>query len=86
MTDVFRRDATRLGMCQSPPYTLVFLDPPYGKGLGVRALSALNFWLAPGALVLLEEASEQSIPEPYTLLDIRSFGSTKIHFIRFAGL
>jgi 16S rRNA (guanine966-N2)-methyltransferase len=83
---ILRRNALRPGPPEGGPYDLAFMDPPYGKGLGVRALSALNFWLAPGALVLLEEASEQSIPEPYTLLDIRSFGSTKIHFIRFAGL
>src|SRR4051794_551798 len=31
---VYRRDATRLGPAHPmEPYSLVFLDPPYGKGL-----------------------------------------------------
>jgi len=36
-TKVFRRDATDLGPIQSlKPFALVFLDPPYDKGLGER--------------------------------------------------
>jgi hypothetical protein len=34
VTDVWRRDATRLGPNRGAGYGLVFLDPPYGKGLG----------------------------------------------------
>jgi hypothetical protein len=34
VTKVFRRDATALGEHRGQPFTLVFLDPPYGKGLG----------------------------------------------------
>src|SRR6478609_9394004 len=34
ITKVFRRDATRLGDIKpNQPFTLVFCDPPYGKGL-----------------------------------------------------
>ena len=34
-TKVYRRDATRLGPAHPmEPFSLVFLDPPYGKGLG----------------------------------------------------
>ena len=29
-----KRDATRLPSCDGEPANLVFLDPPYGKGLG----------------------------------------------------
>jgi 16S rRNA (guanine966-N2)-methyltransferase len=38
------------------PCTLVFLDPPYGKGLVPRALAALQAkgWIAPGALIIAE--------------------------------
>jgi 16S rRNA (guanine966-N2)-methyltransferase len=47
VTDVWRRDATRLGPNRGAPYTLVFLDPPYGKALGEAALaSALRRRLA----------------------------------------
>ena len=52
ITKVFRRDATKLGpMPPQPQFTLAFLDPPYGKGLGEKALASLRDggWLAPGA-------------------------------------
>ncbi|MFM9559353.1 RsmD family RNA methyltransferase, partial [Streptomyces caniscabiei] len=52
-TDVWRRDATRLGPNRGAGYDLIFLDPPYGQGLGERALtSALEGgWIAPGAVI-----------------------------------
>jgi 16S rRNA (guanine966-N2)-methyltransferase len=33
-TRILRQDATRLPPNAAAPYTLVFLDPPYGKGMG----------------------------------------------------
>ena len=39
-THLFRMDATKLGANTAQPADLVFLDPPYGKGLGARALTA----------------------------------------------
>src|SRR5262249_30604291 len=40
-TRVFRRDATRLGAAHPlEPFSLAFLDPPYGQGLAERALAA----------------------------------------------
>jgi 16S rRNA (guanine966-N2)-methyltransferase len=43
---------------------LVFLDPPYGKGLGPRALVALGAagWIAPGALACLEVGRDEELP------------------------
>src|SRR5690349_15507257 len=39
VTRVFRRDATRLGDAHPVgAFSLVFLDPPYGKGLAEQAL------------------------------------------------
>ncbi|WP_099865340.1 16S rRNA (guanine(966)-N(2))-methyltransferase RsmD [Pararhizobium haloflavum] len=86
-TKIFRRDATALGQCQRmQPFTFVFADPPYGKGLGEKALaSALaGGWVTPGALVLLEERSDV-LPQPdrsLNLLESRVFGETSIHFYR----
>src|SRR5215471_15420094 len=38
-TRIFRRDATRLGAAHPvEPFSLVFLDPPYRKGLAEKAL------------------------------------------------
>ncbi|NEU35294.1 16S rRNA (guanine(966)-N(2))-methyltransferase RsmD, partial [bacterium LRH843] len=47
-TRILRRDATRLGACDGDPVTLVFLDPPYGKGLGAQSLGSAvgGDWLA----------------------------------------
>ena len=66
-TRIFRRDATKLGPAHPiEPFSLVFLDPPYGQGLAERALaSALDGgWLAPGALIVVEEASSPPSRRP----------------------
>ncbi|MEP4314082.1 MAG: 16S rRNA (guanine(966)-N(2))-methyltransferase RsmD, partial [Anderseniella sp.] len=40
---LWRRDAASLGSCTPmSPYSLVFLDPPYDKGLAERALTSLT--------------------------------------------
>jgi len=40
-TKVFRRDATQLGPAHPvEPFSLVFTDPPYGKGLAEKALAS----------------------------------------------
>ena len=79
-TSVLVRDATRLGPCPVAPFTLVFLDPPYGKGLGVAALAEARTggWLAPGALVVWEEEAPQSAPEGFTLAEVRRYGGTHV--------
>ncbi len=89
-TRVFRRDATSLGPTGTvAPFTLVFADPPYGKGLGEKALaSALaGGWLRPGALVVLEEAASAEVaPVPgLDVIDTRRTGDTQLVFLRAAG-
>jgi 16S rRNA (guanine966-N2)-methyltransferase len=86
-TRIFRRDATNLGVVgTAEPYTLAFLDPPYGKGLASRALAALDAggWLAPGALVVVEEAAtaEVAVPPAFTVDDERTYGDTRLLFLR----
>ena len=77
---VFRRDATDLGPCDGTPCSLVFLDPPYGKSLGQRALSSAlrENWLAPDVYVVWEEASPQPPPSGFVLTDQRRYGDTWI--------
>jgi 16S rRNA (guanine966-N2)-methyltransferase len=84
VTDVWRRDATRLGPNRGAAYGLVFLDPPYGKGLGEAALvSALaGGWLAPGALVVWEEGTAPVLPADLTPLDQRRYGDTLVTLAR----
>ncbi|GAB1361865.1 16S rRNA (guanine(966)-N(2))-methyltransferase RsmD [Rhodobacter sp.] len=83
-TDVWRRDATRLGPNRGPGYGLVFLDPPYGKGLGEAALASAigGTWLAPGAMVVWEEGTAPAPPDGFTQLDQRRYGDTIVTLLR----
>nr|WP_153748361.1 16S rRNA (guanine(966)-N(2))-methyltransferase RsmD [Rhodovulum strictum] len=83
-TALIRRDATRLGACPGAPFDLVFLDPPYGKGLGERALaSALaGGWIAPGALIVWEEGAAVAPPDGTEVLDSRRHGETMVTILR----
>lgn len=87
VTDVWRRDATRLGENRGPGYGLIFLDPPYGKGLGEAALaSALaGGWVAPGAMLVWEESATPVVPAPLEQIDQRSYGDTVITLARMPG-
>ncbi len=78
VTRVFRRDATALGENRGPRFDLIFLDPPYGKALGVPALASAvaGGWLAPTARIVWEEASPQPPPAGFTLIDQRRYGET----------
>ncbi len=81
-----RRDAARLGPCAGAPCGLVFCDPPYGKGLGEKALAAAlaGGWIATGALVVWEESADVSPPEGLVPLDERRYGDSVIHFLEAA--
>jgi len=84
---VIARDAQRLGVNAAEAATLVFLDPPYGKGLGARALAAVaaDGWLGEEALVVWEEASEQDAPAGFAKLDARRYGDTWVTILQFDG-
>ncbi|HLH96902.1 MAG TPA: 16S rRNA (guanine(966)-N(2))-methyltransferase RsmD [Xanthobacteraceae bacterium] len=84
---IFRRDATALGDVHPlEPFSLAFLDPPYGQGLAARALaSALKGgWLLPDALVVVEESVEADFTPPagFTQLERRSYDDTELIFLR----
>ncbi|MDQ7079238.1 MAG: 16S rRNA (guanine(966)-N(2))-methyltransferase RsmD [Paracoccaceae bacterium] len=85
VAQALRRDATRPGRNEDAPFDLLFLDPPYGKGLGEKALVALALggWLCDGAQVVWEEAARQQPPTGFTLLDTRRYGDTWVHLLRF---
>ena len=89
-TKLFRRNALHLGpLKQQEPFSLIFLDPPYGKAMGERALASAieGGWLADNALIILEEAKASAIdwPDAVALLDARAYGDTTIHFARYSG-
>jgi 16S rRNA (guanine966-N2)-methyltransferase len=90
VTRIFRRDAADLGPAGTvAPSTLAFLDPPYGRGLGERALTALadGNWLVKGAVVVLEErvAADIALPPAFAELDTRTYGDTQIVIARYGA-
>jgi 16S rRNA (guanine966-N2)-methyltransferase len=87
VTKVYRRDATDLGPAHPvEPFSLVFLDPPYGKGLGEQALASLRDggWLTPRALLVVEEATSAQVVAPagYEELERRAYDDTEFVILR----
>jgi len=86
-TRIFRRDATRLGAAHPlEPFSLVFADPPYGRGLAEKALASARAggWLAPDALIVVEEAVAAAFtaPEGFQELERRAYDDTEFVFLR----
>lgn len=85
---MLRRDATLLGnVSTTEPFNLLFADPPYGKGLGEKALAAAHSggWLVPDALVVLEERAdvEVRLDPVFVPIEDRDFGETRMHIYRY---
>jgi len=87
VTKVYRRDATALGEVHPhQPFTLALLDPPYGQGLAGKALVSLRDggWLAPDAVVVVEEAIAAKFicPAGFDMLERRAYGDTEFVIMR----
>ncbi len=88
-TRVFRRDATKLGPLPAnarPPFNLVFMDPPYGKGLGSKALTSAHAggWLAAQATIVFELSACEDDPQVdgFELIHVREYGNSKVAYLR----
>ena len=73
----------RRGYC----FDLVFLDPPYGRGLSQRCLEQIGkgTLLNPSATVVSEHALEENFSSAYGHLQrqaVRRYGSTAVSFYR----
>jgi 16S rRNA (guanine966-N2)-methyltransferase len=84
---IFRRDATKLGPARPlEPFSLAFLDPPYGQGLAQAALSSAlaGGWLTKDALIVVEETTKAQFAAPaeFTELERRSYDDTEFVFLR----
>jgi 16S rRNA (guanine966-N2)-methyltransferase len=86
---IFRRDATKLGP-RGPiePFSLAFLDPPYGEDLAEKALvsAAAGGWLTPEAMVVVEEAANAKFVAPpgFAERERRVYDDTQLIILRFA--
>ena len=77
------RRAARVLRAQGKRFDLVFLDPPYGKGLGSAAAGELvrAGLIAPGAVVVAEEAvrfPDDPFPDGWEAAADRRYGDTRI--------
>ncbi len=81
------------GDCLSPPPAaapcgLVFLDPPYDKGLAVPALEALATagWIADGAVCVVELAAGETLEPPsgFAVADERRYGAARVVLLDYA--
>lgn len=84
MARILRRDATKMPVNRDIPATLIFLDPPYGKGLGERAVASARQagWVATGATIIWEDSAPPPMPESMEELDRRQYGDTHIAIFR----
>ena len=83
-TRLIRQNATRLGPNPQAPFSLVFLDPPYGKAMGEAALASAfaGGWLAPGAMVVWEENTAPQVPNGFAQVDQRTYGDTVVTLLK----
>jgi 16S rRNA (guanine966-N2)-methyltransferase len=90
VTRIFRRDACKLGPAHPiEPFSLAFLDPPYGRGLAEAALASARAggWLTPAALIVVEEAASAAfaVPEGFDELERRRYDDTALIVLRHCG-
>lgn len=81
--DVLSTDACDLPKAATP-CGLVFLDPPYGKMLGQKALisARASGWLASSAVIVWEENSAQITPMGFEMIEQRRYGETWVTLLR----
>ncbi|KKM11891.1 hypothetical protein SY88_06845 [Clostridiales bacterium PH28_bin88] len=75
---------------QGESFSLIFLDPPYARGLAENTLQAIvaRGLLAPGGMALSETGQRENLPEKVgNLLRVRVavYGDTAVHFYRDPG-
>lgn len=87
VTKIFRRDATKLGTVHPvEPFSLAFLDPPYGRGLAEQALTSAREggWLTDDALIVVEESVKAAFrtSEGFEELERRPYDETEVVLLR----
>ena len=87
-TRIHRRSATELGERPAgigAPFDVVFIDPPYKKGLVAPCLQALKTgdWLSDRALAVVETAADEALElDSWSCVSERSIGAAKLWFLQ----
>ncbi len=67
------------------PFDLIFITPPYGKGLAEKTLFPAAALLAPEGLVVVEIGPGETLPSEtssLTRVKKKRYGQTELHFYR----
>lgn len=84
--DVYK--GIRILASRGETFDLIFIDPPYARGLIKPTLKDLsqNSLVSPQGLVIAEHSLKEdvSIPIPWELIDRRQYGTTSISFWLFS--
>lgn len=78
---LYGRDVFKvLKLFSEESFSLIYADPPYGKGLGALVAEevAERGLLMPGGWLLIEESAFVKAPEGLVLVDERSYGSSSL--------
>ena len=85
---LYRRGALDLGRRPGglgDPFSIIFMDPPYHRGLIEPALAVLSSgdWLSDDALIIAETANDEELTVPgWTQLGERTIGAARFWFLR----
>lgn len=83
--EIIKRDAC-FPPAVSKAVDIIFMDPPYNKGLWEKALIAFNQkgWIDSATLIVIESDREvkENIPSPFVLCQERSYGRNKFLFLK----
>ncbi len=84
---ILKRDLRRTIRLKGFFFDLVFLDPPYSKGLALQCLKSIcsSIQTSPNSCIIVEERSNEQLPSTvsdFTLSDKRKYGDTAFWFYR----
>ena len=83
---IHRFDATRLKLAPAnrpAPFSHIFMDPPYGKGLWAPVLRRLPPYLSDNAVVMVEDSADVEIaPRGWEVLSDKVWGAARVAFLR----
>jgi len=89
-TDIYQADITNPPKPKNGvPCSFVFLDAPYQSKIPIEGLNAISKsgWLHQSSIVIIETEKDTNFPWPniFREIELRSYSSTKLHFIEYIG-
>jgi len=81
--EIKQEDVTKIKKNCGKAFDLIFLDPPYGTGVGEQALLRLiqEEWISKDATIVFENDREVDL-ESFRTLESRKYGKTIINILR----